>query len=1028
MFTRWALNNSMLVLILVVMIIAAGPLSFLSHPSREDPEITIRTALVTASFAGMSPRRIEDLITKTLEEKVREMPEVKRITTTSRSGQTTVRVELHDRIKKLEPVWQDLRNKMDDVKSSLPSGTSGPFVNDNYGDVAMATIALTAEGFTLAEMRESARNVRDKLYSVSGISKVELFGVEPERIFVEVNNVRLSQLGISPQALIDTVNKTNIVSPGGRIEAGISSFAIEPTGNFDSLDDIGQVTVEIPDRPGQVIYLRDFATIRRDYVDPPKNPAFYNGKPAIVIGVQMVDKFDSKKFAKGLQDRVQVLKNGLPIGYQLRFITFQPDDIRKAVDGVAGNLYQTIGIVLLVVMLFLGWRTGLIVGAMVPITMLLTILIMRYVGIELERMSLAALIISLGLLVDNGIVMAEEIGRRLAIGEERKSAAIETGKAMALPLLSSSMTTILAFMPLMLAENSAGEYLRSLSLVIAIALLASWALAMTVTPLLCVWGLKTPKPVDEDAAYNTAFYRAYKAFLDRVLRWRYPFLVAVVASLFVAVWGLKFVPKIFFPTSDRVQLQVYVDLPVGSNTYGSKAATLKLAAFLSDKKANPEITNNVAYVASGGPRFHLGLNPIDPDPHRSFLIVNVQDSSQIQPMRVRIEKHAAATLPEARVIVKPMSLGGNEVGLVEYRIVGDDPNELSRISGKLKSIMRNVNGTTNIKDDWENRLVKIIVDVNQARARRAGVTSQSVADTLDALLAGIAVTDYRDGDTVIPVYLRAEGAQRTNIDRLRTLNITRAGGQAVPLMQVANFEGYAEFSMIQRRDLERVITVSGKSLIMPAAGLDAVITPELDKLKLPPGYRIERGGEIEGSSEARSSLFANMPLAFALIVLILVGQFNSLRKPLVIVAVIPLVMIGVSPALIAMPGANFSFIATLGLLSLAGIIINNAIVLIDRIDTEQAAGLNVHDAIITASVKRLRPILMTTITTVLGLFPLILWRDILFYDLAVVVSGGLAVGTVLTLGVVPVLYHIMFRDEAGSTSPGQATEATGQAA
>ena len=365
---------------------------------------------------------------------------------------------------------------------------------------------------------------------------------------------------------------------------------------------------------------------------------------------------------------------------------------------------------------------------------------------------------------------------------------------------------------------------------------------------------------------------------------------------------------------------------------------------------------------------------------------------------------------------------------MEYRIYGNDPSELNRISERLKSIMRSINGTVNIKDDWENRLVKIIVDVDQARARRAGVTSQSIADTLDAILAGVAVTDYRDGDTIVPVYLRAEGAQRTNIDRLRTLNITRAGGQPVPLMQVANFDGFAEFSMIQRRNLERVITVSGKNLRLPAADLDAVVTPELEKLKLPAGYRIERGGEIEGSSEAQGSLFANMPLAFALILLILVGQFNSLRKPLIIVAVIPLTLIGVTPALIIMPGANFSFIATLGLLSLAGIIINNAIVLIDRIGTEQEKGLNVHDAIINASVKRLRPILMTTITTILGLMPLIVWRDILFYDLAVVVSGGLLVGTMLTLGVVPVLYRILFREQPTEPAPEPTPIATAQAA
>ena len=1028
MLTRWALNNSMLLLILVVMIVAAGPVSFLSHPSREDPEITIRTALVTASFPGMSPSRIEDLITRKLEEKIREMPEVDKIRTTSRSGQATVRVELHDRIFDLEPVWQDLRNKMSDVKPSLPSGTSGPEVNDNYGDVAMATLALTAEGFSLAEMRETARNIRDRLYSVGGVSKVELFGIEPERIFVEVNNVRLSQLGISPTDLINTIGNTNIVSPGGRIEAGVASFAVEPTGNFDDLEDIGQVTVEVPDKPGQVVYLRDLAKITRAYVDPPKNPAYFNGKPAIVISVQMVDKYDSNKFAEGLNARRQLLQNTLPIGYSLEYITFQPADIRKAVDGVANNLYQTVAIVLAVVMVFLGWRTGLIVGAMVPLTMLLTLLVMRYTGIELERMSLAALIISLGLLVDNGIVMAEEIGRRLSLGEERSQAAIATGKSMLLPLLSSSMTTILAFMPLMLAENEAGEYLRSLSLVIAIALLASWVLGMTVTPLLCSWGLKIPKPVDEDTAYDTKFYRGYRGALEQVLRFKYVFLMGTIALLFVAVWGLKFVPKIFFPSSDRVQLQVYIDLPVGSNTYGSKAATLKMTDWLSNKAENPEITSNVAYVASGGPRFYLGLDPIDPDPHRSFLIVNVQNADQVPPLTQRITSYAAQNLPEARVFVKPMSLGASEAGLVEYRIYGEDPGELSRIAEALKGVMRTIDGTVNIKDDWENRLVKIIVKVDQARARRAGVTSQSIADTLNAILAGVAVTDYRDGDTIVPVYLRAEGDERTNIDRLRTLNITRAGGSPVPLIQVADLDGYAEFSMIQRRNLERVITVSGKSLRMPATDLDAVITPQLDKLNMPAGYRIERGGEIEGSAEAQGSLFANMPLAFALILLILVGQFNSLRKPLIIVAVIPLTLIGVTPALIIMPGANFSFIATLGLLSLAGIIINNAIVLIDRIGTEQEKGQSVHDAIISASVKRLRPILMTTITTILGLMPLIVWRDILFYDLAVVVSGGLLVGTILTLGVVPALYHIMYRDEPAKTAPEPEPVATAQAA
>ncbi len=1011
--TRWALNNAMLVLMVMIIIVIAGPISFLSHPSREDPEITIRTALVTASYEGMSPQRMEDLVTRKLEEKIREMPEVKDIISTTRSGQATLRVMLYDRYYQLEPIWQSLRNKMADVKSQLPNGTNGPFVNDNYGDVAMATIAVTAEGFSLAEMREKSRNIRDQLYTVPGVSKIELFGVEPERIFIEVNNIRLAQLGLSAQSLAASIGQTNIISPGGRIEAGTTSLAIETTGNFETLADIGQVTIQIPDKPGQVIYIRDIATIKRAYVDPPKNPAYFNGDPAIIISVQMVNAYDSFKFADDLKAKTAALENKLPIGYQLRFVTFQPNEIAAAVNGVMNNLYQTIAIVLVIVMIFLGWRTGLIVGIMVPLTMLLSLLVMRYIGIELEKMSLATLIISLGLLVDNGIVIAEEIERRLSVGEERMTAAIETGKSMALPLLVSSLTTIFAFMPLMLADSVAGEYTRSISLVIAISLLGSWLLAMTATPLFCVWFIKKKQPVDEKVVFDTRFYRSYRALLQSILRHRYMFLAAVIATLFISGWALKFVPKIFFPASDRTQIQVYLDLPVGSNTYGTITAAKVLTTWLDDKKLNPEITSFVSYVATGGPRFYLGLEPIDPDPNRAFLIVNVQTFPQVAAVMQRIQAFANGNIAQARVQVKPMSQGGSEAGLVEYRIIGDNADVLVSAARQLEAEMRKIPGIINIKDDWENRLIKLIVKVDQARARRAGVTSKSIAAALDAILSGSEVTDYREGDTIIPVYLRAEGEARTNIDRLRTLNIATISGAPVPLLQVADLDGQAEFSMIQRRNLERAITVSAKHSIKSAAELDALISPKLDKIDLPQGYRIEKGGEIEGSSDAQSSLFANMPLAFALIILVLVGQFNSYRKPLIILSVIPLTLIGVTLGLLIMPGAAFGFFAILGLLALAGIIINNAIVLIDRIDTEIDLGLDAYEAILAASTKRLRPILMTTITTVFGLFPIILSRDVLFYDLAIVLSGGLLAGTILTLGVVPVLYSIFFRVSVG---------------
>ncbi len=469
--TKFALDNSRMILLFVLIVVFAGPISFVSHPSREDPEITIRTALVTARFPGMSPERVENLITRKLEEKLREIPEIENITSTSRTGLATVKAEVYERYFDMERIWQDLRNKMADVKPDLPEGTSGPFVNDDYGNVAMATIALTGDGFSLAEMRETARALRDRLYAVQGTRKIELFGVEPERIFVEINTSRLAQLGLSPGAIVETLQKQNIVLPGGSILAGPLSLTIEPTGNFESVADIESVTLDIPNKRGQVAYLRDIANIRRAYVDPPKAPAFFNGEPAIVLSISMIDQYDAFKFGEDLKARITALQNTLPIGYVLNYVTFQPNEIAASVYGVSNNLAQTIAIVLAIVMLFLGWRLGLIVGAMVPLTMLLAILIMRQAGIELERMSLATLIISLGLLVDNGIVVAEEILRRLSLGEERRAAAVATGRELALPLLSSTLTTVLAFMPLMLADSAAGEYTRSISLVIAITLL-----------------------------------------------------------------------------------------------------------------------------------------------------------------------------------------------------------------------------------------------------------------------------------------------------------------------------------------------------------------------------------------------------------------------------------------------------------------------------------------------------------------------------------------------------------------------------
>lgn len=1020
--TAFALRNRMLILTFALLALIAGPLSFTTHPSREDPKITIRTALVSAKFKGMSPLRMENLITRKIEEKIREIPEVEHIESTVQNGGTIVRAQVYETYSNMDSIWNDLRNKMDDLKGELPEGTEGPFVNDDYGEVAMATIAMTAEGFSLSEMREAARSARNKLYTVSGVREITLFGVEPERIFVEFDNIRLVQFGIAPQDIINAVEKQNIILPGGQIQANGQSFYVEPTGNFKKIDEIANVPINIPGKDGQLVYLKDIATITRGYADPPSSPVFYNGKPAIVISVSMIDQFDSFEFAEKLKAKVSSIEQALPIGYQLSYITFQPDDIRVAVSGVMNNLYQTVGIVLVVVMLFLGWRTGLLVGAMVPLVMLLSILVMRYLGIELERMSLATLIISLGLLVDNGIVMAEEISRRLTLGEERIEAVKEAGSEMAFPLLSSSLTTVFAFMPLMLADSTAGEYTRSISLVIAISLIGSWVVAMTIMPVFCFWFLKPGPAVDEAHYFDQPFYRRYQGFLELILSQRLIFLVVVFAALVASLMLFRFVPKVFFPSSERTQLQIIIDAPVGSNSYAVLNAIKPLSAWLMDEKKNPAVINHVAYIANGGPRFYLGLDPIDPDPFRAYMIANVKTPEDIPPLLEKVRSFALAKMPGVRVTPKPMSMGPGEAGLVEYRIVGPDAERLKATSSQIQAAMRAVNGTRNIKDNWENLTVKIMVEIDQARARRVGVTSEQVANALNANLTGISITGYREGDQTIPVILRERGSARKNIDRLRTLNIAQYDGTPIPLLQIASFRGEPEYALMQRRDLERYVNVSAVNKSMTAAELDSALQPALSKIDagLPTGYRIEKGGELEDSSKAQGSLFANMPLAFALILLVLVAQFNSYKRPLIIVLTIPLVMIGVSLTLLLAPSANFGFMAILGLLALAGIVLNNAIVLIDRIEIERAKGTRLTPAIITASVTRLKPIMMTTATTAVGLLPLILSRDVLFYDLALVIAGGMVVGTVLTLGVVPVLYSLLFKDESIAATEAEA--------
>jgi len=1006
--TQLALNYHRFTQVFLIMLVFIGYKTFMGAPSKEDPEILIRNAVVVAQFPGMSPERIENFITKPLEREIKQIPEVTDIKSFSRTGMTQINVTVDDRYFDLQPIWDNLRNRMDAMRSQLPEGTQGPFVNDEFGQVYSATIALYGEGFSQNELNKVAEKIQDRLNSSPSVSQVELYGVNEERIWIKAKPDALENEKFQFKQVVQTLQARNVVLPGGVIEAGTLEVEIEPTGNFQSVEDILNLDLYIREL-GNTVFLRDLAEVYRGYEEPFNTPVYFNNNRAVIIAAAMVDGAQSDQFGAEIESFLSIEQGRLPVGMNLDLATFQPEKVDVAVSSATSNLLQTIAVVLAVVMVFLGLRMGLIVGSIVPLTILMTVIGMTLWGVELQRMSIAAIIIALGLLVDNGIVIAEFIKRKISEGVERKEAAISASKTMALPLLTSSLTTILAFMPLLLAQDVTGEYLRSLSQVITISLLSSWFLCLFATPVMCVWFMSDKGPTTKTAK-ETRFHSGYRQAISTILNFRLSFVVAVLATFALAIYGFKYVTVQFMPGSERNQYLVFVDLPAGTKVSETEAVTGRLNSWLLEKNENPDVTSTVAYVGDGGPRFFLALSPIDRQPNRSFIVVNTSDSDSALKMVEKTNQFFITDLPEASGQAKQMWLGGTELGLVEYQVVGEDIQTLQHIAGQIEKELRQIPGAVGVRNDWENNVPKLVVNIDQALALRAGVSSRDIAQSLDSYLRGREITSFRNDEDVIPVIVSG-GDEDKKIEQLFSAQIVSSGtGSSLPLIQFAKIEAHSEPSVIRRFNLERTVTISVKHDTLQASELNKLVQPAIADLNLPTGYKILLGGELKGASKANGALFGYLPQCFAVMVLLLLLQFNSIRRPAIILMTIPLSLIGASAGLLIMD-AYFTFPAMLGIFSLAGIIINNGIVLIDCIEQEREAGLSVKQAIIEACVTRFRPIVMTTLTTILGLIPLAISGGEFWYSMAIVMIFGMAVGTVLTLGVVPVLYSLFFRDK-----------------
>jgi multidrug efflux pump subunit AcrB len=1015
--TAFALNNSRTVIMSLVLIVVGGIYAFLSLPKLEDPLITIREAVVVAKFPGMPAEQVERLITRPIEEKIRSMGEVDKIKdSTSKLGESLIHVTIKDEVpsENLPATWKLLRNRMNDVKPELPEGTFGPVVDDTFGDTSVATIALWSDGFSMAEMHEAARQVRERLNKLKGIQKIDLTGVQDQRIYLDVSNSKIAQLGADIDSIGKNLREQNILLPGGRINIDGVEIVVETQGQFESIEEIGEVLIPISGTES-TIALRDIATIRKGYVEPIHNPAYYNGHQAIVLSVFILRGVDAVEFGDRLQNELKKIEQSLPWGYVLEFATFQPALIKKAVSGMVINVVESVAIVLVVVMLLLGFRTGLIVGSFIPLVMLFGMLTMFALGIDMERMSLATMIIALGMFVDNAIVVSDDIKVNLETGMARKEAVLKTGSSLALPLLTSTLTTVFAFGPMLLQIGSTGDYTSSLGSVMIILLMASWFFSMFSSTSMCYWFLKPAAPGGADQQqpsdpYQGKFYGFYRTVLKFSLRHRL-LVLAVTGGMFaVSIYAATFIPQAFFPNGDRNQFLIYLDLPAGTRIEETDRTVRELSAWLQDKQQNPEITGTVAYVGNGGPRFFLSLAPVDPDPFVGFLIVNTETDKQVAELVARTSQYVLDNFPNARGRIKSMWLGGSESGLMQVRLSGPDTGVLLDQAEQLMAALREIPGTIDIKQDWNNRTFTVKAEVDQARARRAGVTSEDVADTLEFFVDGMTATDYSQGNIQIPIVGRGVKGERDSPDSLRTLGIRSSSGHSVPVNQVADVSVVGELNRIVRYNQERTITVSAKNQVLKASEIFAGVKPALDGMSFPKNHYWEVGGELEDSAIAQRNLAKWLLPCFGGIIFLLVWQFNSIRRAAIIILTMPLVIVGSVVGLLVMQ-AEFGFMVIQGLFALAGSIVNNGIVMIDKIEENRRDGQIPYDAIVNSAVSRFRPILLSVSTTMLGFSPLIINHDPLFFGMACVMFFGLGIGSLFTLNYVPALYSIFFRVE-----------------
>ncbi|MFH4524043.1 efflux RND transporter permease subunit VmeI [Vibrio diabolicus] len=1007
------IRNRVISWMVALIFLIGGIAAFFGLGRLEDPAFTIKDAMVVTSYPGATPQQVEEEVTYPIEKAIQQLTYVDEVNSISSRGLSQITVTMKNNYgpDDLPQIWDELRRKVNDLKGTLPPGVNEPQVIDDFGDVYGILLAVTGDGYSYKELLDYVDYLRRELELVNGVSKVSVSGQQQEQVFIEVSMKKLSSIGLSPDTVFNLLSTQNVVSDAGAIRIGDEYIRIQPTGEFQSVDELGDLLITESGAQG-LIFLKDVAEIKRGYVEVPNNIINFNGSLALNVGVSFAEGVNVVEVGKAFDHRLAELKYQQPVGIEISEIYSQPKEVDKSVSGFVVSLAQAVGIVIIVLLFFMGLRSGLLIGLILLLTVLGTFIFMKYLAIDLQRISLGALVIALGMLVDNAIVVVEGILIGTQKGRTRLQAATDIVTQTKWPLLGATVIAVTAFAPIGLSEDSTGEYCGTLFTVLLISLMLSWFTAISLTPFFADIFFKGQKikqgEGEENDPYNGVIFVIYKKFLQFCMRRAWFTVVVLIAGLAASVYGFTFVKQAFFPSSTTPIFQLDVWMPEGTDIRATNTTLKELESWLAKQDHVDHITTT---AGKGLQRFMLTYAPEKSYAAYGEITTRMENYEALKPLMAKFREYLKANYPEINYKLKQIELGPGGGAKIEARIIGSDPTVLRTIAAQVKDIMYADPQATNIRHDWRERTQVLEPQFNESQARRYGITKSDVDDFLSMSFSGMTIGLYRDGTTLMPIVARLPEDERIDIRNIEGMKIwSPAQSEFIPLQQVTmGYDMRWEDPIIVRKNRKRMLTVMADPDILgeeTASTLQKRLQPQIEAIQMPPGYSLEWGGEYESSGDAQESLFTTMPMGYLFMFLITVFLFNSIKEPLIVWLTVPLALIGVTTGLLAL-NTPFGFMALLGFLSLSGMVLKNGIVLLDQIEIEMKSGKEAYDAVVDAAVSRVRPVCMAAITTILGMIPLL--PDIFFKPMAVTIMFGLGFATVLTLIVVPVLYRLFHK-------------------